>query len=511
MRLNMPSVYRARLNIRLYTVVEYMSLGRFRVRSTLVALLGTFAIAVFLYRVAHADATVAATILLLGVLVNGAYARLAEGVVVAIAATLYLDYFFVPPFGSISIRDPGGWIVLIVFLTVSLLATNLSTRLRNQRDELVSQQQEAERLHALSRSMLLSNGAEDVRRIIVNRCMELFGFSEAAVFESSSGQFRRTEGETSISEEVLRQVALYGSPDQGSGNDSTVVPITLGNKILGSFGFRGAALPQATLQALANIIAVGLAQAQAQEAGSRAEAVRKSEELKSIMIDALAHDLKTPLTAIEAASGTLLQPAGTSLEQRYELAQVVQQEANGLRRMVDEAIHLARIDAKKLKLQCEPAEVRDLVKTAIQSLGERATSHRIETSIPGNLPPIFVDRELMAQALKQLLDNAIKYSPSRSVVTISAEEVDGILSISVRDQGQGLTELEQSRIFDKFYRGRRERSAVQGTGMGLAITKEILEAHGGSARVESQVGQGSRFTISLRAATEPATAGQQRA
>ncbi len=484
-----------------------MSPAVLRVRSTLSGMLGVIAIALVCYFL-HVEATIAAVLLLLGVLLAGAYAKPAAAFIASFAATACLDYFFVPPIGSITIGDPQGWILLVVFLAVALVATNLSGRLRRQRDELISHQREAERLHALSRAMLFADG-QDIGRLIVNKCMELFGFTEVALFESSTGHFYRSPAETPIPDEALRRIALYGSVDHSTSKVFTIAPVTLGSKIFGSLGFRGAILQEATLQAVGNTIAMGLAQAQAQEAGSRAEAVRKSEELKSVMIDAVAHDLKTPLTAIEAAADMMLHPLGVRSEQKIELLEVIQKEARGLRRIINEAIHLARIDAKKLNLEREPASVRELIDAAIQSLGERSTSHEIGVQVKQGLPLVLADRELMIQALKQLLDNAIKYSPSHSTVFVSAEEDNGIVSISVRDHGQGLTELEQGRVFDKFYRGRYDRSAVQGTGMGLAITKEIAEAHGGSAAVESQIGQGSRFTITLHAAREPAQVGQQ--
>lgn len=474
-----------------------------RVRPMLAVLLGIFAVALACYYVIHASATVAAIALLLGVLLTGAYRKLPDAVLASIAATLCLDYLFVPPIGSITIADPQGWIVLIVFLTVSLVATNLSSRLRQQRDEMISRRAEAEKLHALSRSMLLSGGVPDVRRLIVNKCIELFGFSEVVLFESAGGQFHGSEAESSISADKLRRVAVYGTVDHDSPRELTVLPVTLGNKNLGSLGFRGVTLPEETLQAIGNTVAVALAQAQAHEAGSRAEAVRRSEELKSVMIDALAHELKTPLTSIEASVDLLLQPAGVPEEQRQDLLQVIKEEVGGLRRMVDEAIHLARIDAKRLKLDCRPVKVDELLETTVRSFGDRARSHRIEYQVPADLPLAFADRELMIQALKQLLDNALKYTPAGSVVTFSAMEANGLLSISVRDHGKGLTELEQGRVFNKFYRGRSDQYAVQGTGMGLAIAKEILQAHGGYISVESQVGQGSQFTIGLHAAMQP--------
>ena len=114
---------------------------------------------------------------------------------------------------------------------------------------------------------------------------------------------------------------------------------------------------------------------------------------------------------------------------------------------------------------------------------------------------MWADKDLIVQALKQLLDNAMKYSPAESPIRVSAAASEGMVTITVRDHGRGLTELEQGRVFEKFYRGRQERS-VQGTGMGLAIVKEILEAHGGSSGLHSEPGEGSEFFISLHAALE---------
>src|SRR5438105_6199714 len=182
-----------------------------RLRSALVALLGVIAVTFTCYRIIHVNATSAALALLLAVLFTGTYAKLFETLVAAIVATFCLDYFFIAPVGSISVADPQGWTALIVFLTVSVLATNLSTRVRNQHHELMSRQREVEKLYALSRAMLLGRGAEDLRRLVVNKCIELFGFPEVTLFESATGRIHRSQTESSISDEKLRQVALSGS------------------------------------------------------------------------------------------------------------------------------------------------------------------------------------------------------------------------------------------------------------------------------------------------------------
>ncbi|MBV8895209.1 MAG: DUF4118 domain-containing protein [Acidobacteriaceae bacterium] len=471
---------------------------RNRLPSAVTALLGIAAITFVCYRL-HASATVAAILLFFAVLVVAQQGKIAESMVASVAATLCLDYFFVPPLLSISIGDPEGWVALLVFLAASLGAAKMSGELRRSRDQLVASNAESERLHALSRAMLLGGGSEDVARLIVNKCIELFGARDVVLFDSGAGVFYRSESRSSVSEEKLRSVALNGSIQQSQPNGEVVLPVALGNRTFGSLGLRGVEFGQQALQTLGSTVALGLAQSQAQEASSRAEAVRRGEELKSVMIDALAHDLKTPLTAIEASADMLGRPADISDAQRGDLVSVVQEEARGLRRLVDEAIHLARIDAKKLKLHCEPTSVADVIAKAIQSLGERLVPDRIRVALPGDLPMIDVDEELVVQALKQLLDNAIKYGSSDSPVTVSARHEEGLVSIAVRDHGVGITELEQTRIFNKFYRGRQDGTGVQGSGMGLAITKEIVQAHGGSVTVESKIGEGSLFTLQLHA------------
>jgi two-component system sensor histidine kinase KdpD len=456
-------------------------------------------VAVVCFFVFHASEAVAALVLMLSVMLVGVYGRRFEALATPFVAALCLDYLFIPPVFAVTVGDSRGWISLLVFLAASTVAANLSTRLRRQRDELVARQLESERLHALSRALLLSNRSEDMRRLLVNKCLEIFEFDEAALFESETGEYWRSHAEGSITLDDLRRAATKGSieyPTPGA----TIIPVALGNKIFGSLGYRGRELPASSLQALGNTLATGLAQAQAHEAGSRAEAVRRSEELKSVMIDALAHDLKTPLTAIEIAAETLAHSPGVSTAQSADLLQVILQESQGLRKLVDGAIHLSRIDAKRLRLESEPLRVEDVVNASIQSLGERVASHTIQVELQSGLPLIAADSELLVQAFKQLIDNALKYSPAGSVITVAATQADGLVSLSVRDQGQGLTEREQSLVFEKFYRGRFGASGIQGTGMGLSIAKEIAEAHGGSVSVESQFGRGSRFTITLQAA-----------
>lgn len=469
-----------------------------RLRATAGSLVAVVLTTILISRVVPVNATTAGLLYLLEILLIATVASLAESVIASVAASLVFNFYFLPPIGRFTVSDPQDWVALLVFLATALVASKLSADLRARQAAMLQSQRDIERLYALSRSMLLASDTGEVRRLIVNKLMELFGFSEAALYEADSGVCQRSKPDSIITDDMLRQTAVRGSVEYLEAQQLSLVPITLGGSHLGGLGFVGPRLTEANLQALANTAALALAQYQARAAQSRADAVRKSEELKSVLIDALAHDLKTPLTAIDTAADLLMRPNLVSSEQRLDLLSVIREEASGLKRMMEEAIHLARVDAKRLRLEYRSMTVEEMARLALDSLGPRIGSRQVLTEMPSPSPHVRVDQELLVQALKQLIDNAAKYSPAGAPIRISGAEEGGLVSITIEDRGQGLTPLEQSRVFDKFYRGQQGRG-VQGTGMGLAIAREIVEAHGGTLRVESVAGHGSRFTITLLA------------
>ncbi len=469
-----------------------------RARLALLATAANFVISLLYSRFSSGNGICPAVTMQLVIFFAGAYGSETEAIISSVSAVLCLDYYFLPPLHTLRLQDPQDFVALLVFVATSLVASRLSTRLRHQRDQLAASRSQIEKQYALSRAMLLGAEVDDFRRLVVNKLIELFKLDQAVLFEIASGRTYSSDSPSAISDEQMKHVAVYGSIDIRRENSTTIIPIMLGNRIYGSLGFVGGPLSEATLQAVANNVAIGLAQAQAQEANSRAVAIRKGEELKSVLIDALAHDLKTPLTAMEASVSMLSHPESVTDAQRADLVEVISQEVQGLKRLVSEAIHLARIDAERLRLKLVSISVEDLVRDAVASLGDRVASSQITIHAPGQPTHAFVDKELMTQVLKQLIDNAIKYSPAGAAIEVTLTDQGQGVAIAVRDHGYGLNEVERGRVFDKFYRGRYDRSAIQGTGMGLAIAKEIVEAHGGSITLESEFGQGSEFVIQLK-------------
>lgn len=466
--------------------------------------LGSIAVITYVcFRLLPSSPTTVAFLLLLVVLLTAVSTCRSLAIFTALIATVCLDIFFFPPIGSVTVADPQDWIALVVFCAICLVAGNLSNQLRAQRDSLLEHHNEAEKLHTLSQSLLMISAEDDPGRLILNRCVQLFDLEQFALFETSTQQFHWSNDSGSFPEAAMRQASRQCEIDL-NGIHWNVVPITLGNISLGSMAYaRHLDLSASTINSLAGTVALALARIQAQEEATRTQAMRRSEELKSVMIDALAHDLKTPLTSIDAAADMLAGSGQLSPAQAGDMVAVIREETARLKRLVDEAIHLARIDAKRLKLELRSESVTHLVQSAVASLGDKTALDRIQLQVSPDIAPVLVDTELMCQALKQLIDNALKYGPPRSSVIIHASGSDGAATISVRDSGPGLTELEQSKVFDKFYRGRYDRSAIQGTGMGLSIAREIAEAHGGSLGVRSHVGQGTEFFLSLKTVPIP--------
>jgi two-component system sensor histidine kinase KdpD len=205
--------------------------------------------------------------------------------------------------------------------------------------------------------------------------------------------------------------------------------------------------------------------------------------------------LKTPLTAIKASVTSLISGYPRTEERKEELLTIVNEETDRLHRIVSEAVQMGRIDAGKVSLQPSPHPLHEIVTDALSEL--KLSASRLQVKIPEQLPPLFVDRDLIGQAMKQLLDNADRYSPPGSPIAVSARlEADSIV-VSVADSGPGVKADEQSRIFEKFYRGRHSSRFGEGTGLGLSIAKGIIEAHGGKITVSARPEGGSVFSMQL--------------
>jgi two-component system sensor histidine kinase KdpD len=233
-----------------------------------------------------------------------------------------------------------------------------------------------------------------------------------------------------------------------------------------------------------------------EEAANRADAARQSEEFKSTLLDAIAHEFKTPLTSIKAASTSMLDSSVLSPQFR-ELAAIIDEETDRMNQLVTEAVRMSQIDAGKIRLERELIDVPQLLAKVLEHFESQAAGRSLRLNPSANLPRVSADPELFSLALRQLIDNALKYSPPGSPIGIVADLEGERVVIRVHDRGPGIPERERERIFDKFYRRAPIKDRVPGTGLGLYIAREILRTHGGDLWIESEAGEGSEFCAAL--------------
>lgn len=462
----------------------------------------------FYQATAFANATTVALSFLLVVMAVAARWGLLEATIASVLATLCFNYFFLPPVGTWTIADPQNWIALFTFLVVSIVASHLSERARQKTREAIEHQQETERLYTLSRMILMVGGSPTyVAGEIARQIQQVFDATGVVLYHKESGQICRAGGqEVPLSDAQLKEVALQGNVLEDAREELTALPVSLGGKPLGSLAILGAFLSDGARQAVANLVAIAFESARSREVAGRAEFVRHSEEFKSTLLDALAHELKTPLTSLKAASSALLTEPSSLSTQQHELLSIVEEETDRLNRLVSEVLQMARIEAGKLHLNRIACSVATLIQEALAEMKRLLEGRDVHVRIAPGLPHVAADPQLIETVLRHLLDNAAKYSPPGEPISISAGSEREQVRISVTDQGAGLDEQEVSLVFEKYYRGARSRESVPGIGMGLAIARDIVLAHGGRIWAESSPGQGARFSFTLRVAGEESPA-----
>jgi two-component system sensor histidine kinase KdpD len=294
---------------------------------------------------------------------------------------------------------------------------------------------------------------------------------------------------------VLRSTLLRGEPITQEG--VSYVPLRLGMRTVGALGVTGAELSRETLDALGSLAGLAIERARALEALSKHRAEQEHERLRTALLDSVTHEFRTPLTSIKASVTTLLSGAGLDDSGRRDLLTVIDEETDRLNRLVGEAAEMAQLDSGMFKLDLQPHSIPEALQLAIEDARASLENHPVEVIVAPDLPKVRMDVQRIREVLMHLLENAGKYSDAGVPIKVSSEVRGDQLVTSIADRGPGIDSFEQSLIFEKFYRGQHQRYSAPGTGMGLAIAKVIVEAHGGTIGVVSQLGSGSVFSFSL--------------
>lgn len=462
-------------------------------------------------RVVHVNQTTVALVFLVLILTTAYRWRFAYSVYLSLLCTILYNFFFLPPKGRLTIADPQNWVALAVFLCSSVLVSHLSNRERSQAETSEARRRDVELLYRLSQKLLVQDEVKDLARSTPSIIASVFGFRAVALYISSTDAvFYSDPDRILISSEDLRSAQQIGDEQVEPSAGVKLIPLRLGMQHpVGRLAVTDDSLSGEMYEAIGSLVSAALERASALERTQRLEAAREGERLRTAIFDSVTHDLRTPLTAIRAAATTLQSQPEMPESERNDLLAVVDEESARLDRLIGQAIEMAKLDSQSHRLNVRPQDVRELIEMTAENMRGALREHPLEIEVPEEMRAVWFDRALMERVLQHLLENAAAYSPRGAPISISAAMDGSRLQFTVADRGPGIDPEELPRIFDKYYRGKQQKSSSRGTGMGLAIAQAILKVHHGGISAESRPGQGARFTfwvpLSVDVADSPAT------
>jgi two-component system, OmpR family, sensor histidine kinase KdpD len=465
-----------------------------------VAMTAAALLVVLIYRrILHVNQTTVALTFLVMVQFAAFRWGLIYSVCLSIGCTLLYNYFFLPPIGSFTISDPQNWIALLAFLASAIVISRISESERRQAGVSESRRGEMERLYQFSNQLLMEENLHDVASHASLVVATIFGFDAVILYlTENDSAYSSDPRQNFVSLEELRAAARLSDGPLPRTDGVRIVPLVLGMRASGSIAMKResneSSYSDGMYDAIGGLLAIALERSTALDRYSRVEAAREGERLRSALLDSVTHELRTPLTAIRAAATSLLSQPSLEESQRHEMFAILDEESARLDRLIGQAVEMAQLDTDGIEVRPKPQRLQEVIDMALEDCHALLRGRPVTVELPHDMPLISVDRELIRRVLRHLLENAARYSPAGSPVRIGATlEADRLL-VSITDQGQGIDDAEQAYIFDKFYRGSRQRM-LHGTGMGLAIAKAILRAHGGGIGVVSHRDEGATFTF----------------
>ena len=469
-----------------------------RILRSLVSVTGVALVTLIGNRLIPVNATTIGFAYLLIVLIAASLWGFFESSLASIAATLTYNFFFLPPVGRFTIADPQNWVALFTFLTTALIASRLSAKAKLRALDAVARQQDLERLYTFSRAILLIDNTAPFPKQLVLNLAEIFELRAVVLYQRLGDEFYRGgPADLENLDDQLRDAALQGTSFADAKQKIVVTAVRLGSEPIAGLAVQAERMPDAVLQGIANLVAIGLERARAQDLTSQVEAARQSEKLRTALLDSMAHEFKTPLTSVIAATSALLANPDQPAEAKAEVIKIADEEAKHLRTLIDDTLEMARLDTANIPVNAESSNVNEIVRDVVASMRNEIDDRPMKVILDDTAPAIAIDRRLVSLAIKQVLGNALKYSPPDTPVTVRVHNGSGV-SVAVTDRGTGIPASEQTRIFERLYRSPSVRSRIPGSGLGLSIAQNIVRAHHGDLIVTSRPGE-TTFELTLPA------------
>lgn len=468
------------------------------------------ALADFVLTLAHMKQTAAGLVFLTLVVAFATRAGIIMSLYVALLCAVSFDYYFLPPIHTFLLAGVQEWVEMLSFVVSSAVVGQLAERARRQTRQAQRRRDDVERLYALSQDMMLHEDANRLIRELPQLIQRRFELDEVVLYVRDDDQFYATSAEVLSSVQASLRTLTQGHSSTMTGPAGFLyLALMLGLKPIGALAWKPDRLSREVATPVGAQVSIALTRALAIETFTRLEASREGERLRTALIDSLTHELRTPLTSIRAAASMLTHSEGLDEAAQRDMAALIDEESTRLDKLIGEAIEMAEIDARVVHVHTSPRHARALLDHAVEEARTALAPHRVIVAVEGPDVPAWFDPHLLGRVLRHLLENAARYSPAGSRILLRAWRTPGRLEFSVEDNGSGIDGADLPYIFDKFYRGRK--ATGKGTGMGLAITRAILDVHGGGIDVISSPGQGTtfRFWVPL-VEKDPATAAAER-
>jgi len=441
-----------------------------------------------------ANPTAAGMVYLVLVVWSATQAGIWLSLYVAVTCALTFDYFFLPPVGSLQLSGAPAWVAMISFLASSVVVGRVAELARRQTRHAEQRREDVERLYELSQEMMLHEDAAGLIHDLPRIIHRIFALQGVVLYVCDQDQFYGSAAEVTASVRAsLLATTLGQNPTVFVLNGFQTMPLMLGLRAVGALGWRPALLSREVATAVSAQVAIVLARSMAIEASARIEAAREGERLRTALIDSLTHELRTPLTSIRAAATTLLESDGLDEAARLDLVSIVDEESSRLDLLIGEAVEMAEIDANVVQVHAVPQHALALLEQAVEESRRNLSLHKVTIDVQSDDEPAWFDPHLMGRVFRHLLENAARHTPIGGRIALKSWRGGGRLEFSVEDTGVGIDASDLPLIFEKFYRGKKTALKSKGSGMGLAITRAILRAHGGGIEVSSRPGKGASF------------------
>ena len=464
----------------------------------------------------HVAATNLAMLYLLGVVATALRCNRRISVIASFASVGAFDFFCVPPYLTFRVSHYEYLITFAGMLVVALVISTQTARIRVQVAAALGRESRTQTLYQLAGRLSAPGHVFDLARAAAEFAEKVFA-TRVVIFLPDEGKMnfsRRSSDRLPLprSEESVAQIAFESGEKTGLGTRqfknslALYVPLKGARRVVGVL----AALPTnrggldeervQLLELFANQTALAIERTESQHAAEAARVQMQTEEMRSSLLSAVSHDLRTPLASITGAASTLRsQGERLSPETRNELLDSIADEAERLGRLVANLIDITRLESG-VELRRDGYPLEEIVGSVLQRMERQLRSRPVETSLPENLPLVYVDDVLIGQLLVNLLENANKYTPEGTVIELAAEADGQTVILEIRDRGPGFAEGDERRIFEKFFR--RSVKGVRGVGLGLPICRAIVEAHRGTIEAFNRAGGGAVFRIRLPLASQ---------